>query len=171
MKDYSARPTEGVAAIPLTQGKHAIVDEVMHDLLAQWCWNFDGGYARCWNPFNRGPQIILMHRLIAGLVYEPSAVCCDHINGNTLDNRRDNLRACTNQQNQANRIKRLPTSSGYRGVSWKKEHRRWCAYIRVDGHLLHLGYHHHERDAARAYNAAALDHFGEFARLNEIAGG
>lgn len=90
----------------------------------------------------------------------------DHINGNRMDNRWENLRLATNQQNQANR--KATSICGYKGVSWEKGIRRWRAKIFVDGKRISLGCYGDAIDAALAYNDAAVFYFGEYAKLNEI---
>jgi hypothetical protein len=102
-----------------------------------------------------------MHRIIAG--YSRT----DHANNNGLDNQRHNLRPVTQSQNLANARRRSDSSSGFRGVSWKADRCRWRAYINYDGRQHHLGYFAEVADAARAYNAAALQAWGAFALLNE----
>lgn len=94
----------------------------------------------------------------------------DHKNGNGLDNRRSNLRFCTNAQNQHNQRKwgsrsGKPLSSRYKGVSW---HRRghWRAKIQAQGKRRYLGQFQSEEAAARAYDRAARELHGEFAVLN-----
>jgi len=89
----------------------------------------------------------------------------DHINGNGLDNRRVNLRPATPSQNSANTRTRLSVS-GYRGVTWFARTSRWRAHISVDGKQRHLGYFDDAAEAARVRDTAALEAFGEFARLN-----
>ena len=91
----------------------------------------------------------------------------DHINSNTLDNRKSNLRPCTHAQNIRNGI--FPKGiSKYKGVYWCKLHKKWRARIGIDYRRIHLGLFPIEEDAAKAYNEAAIKHFGEFARLNII---
>jgi AP2 domain/HNH endonuclease len=90
----------------------------------------------------------------------------DHANGCGLDNRLENLRPATRNQNSANQKKPCTNQSGYKGVSWRKDVRKWRARIGVNGKLLHLGFFDDPTEAARAYDAAALKHFGQFARLN-----
>lgn len=95
----------------------------------------------------------------------------DHADGNPHNNRAENLRAATMSQNQMNRVKRHPADSKYKGVTYcndGKRLKRWVAYINLDGTRTHLGRYHTEEDAARAYNAAAIKLFGEFARPNII---
>jgi len=100
----------------------------------------------------------------------------DHINGDKLDNRRENLRLATRSQNEMNKRKRVftqkPTSSSYKGVSWMKSRNKWRAVIQVNGKQKSLGTFpgtpEGEREAAKAYNKAAEIHYGEFAHLNEL---
>jgi hypothetical protein len=94
----------------------------------------------------------------------------DHINRDTLDNRRENLRIANKSENAINSRKRPSVYSQYRGVSWCKKMRRWIATIRRDGTTKHLGLFLTDHDAARAYNAAALSLHGAFAVFNSIEG-
>jgi hypothetical protein len=104
-----------------------------------------------------------MHRLLIPGTHE-----VDHKNGDGLDNRRStNLRPATHQQNNANRAK-ARGSSRFKGVSWDRPSRRWYASIRGEGRSRNLGKFDSEVAAARAYNAAAVKFFGEYARLNII---
>jgi hypothetical protein len=110
-----------------------------------------------------------MHRVI--MEAGPSEVV-DHINGDGLDNRRINLRKCTNAENQRN-IHARRSSSGYKGVTKIQRSynlkRPWAAAISVGGargKRIHLGYFADPADAARAYDRAAQKHFGAFANLN-----
>jgi hypothetical protein len=89
----------------------------------------------------------------------------DHINGNTLDNQRHNLRACSNKENMRNRGMASHNSSGFKGVSWLEG--KWSAYIGENGKKIHLGLFKTREDAARRYNKEALKRFGEFAKLNK----
>jgi hypothetical protein len=112
---------------------------------------------------DRGKQHpIFMHREIwehhNGPI--PDGLEIDHINGNKLDNRIENLRLCTSRQNNFNR--RKMETSNYKGVSWHRGNKRWRATIQEH----HVGYFHTEIEAARAYDAKAKERFGEFAWLN-----
>lgn len=93
----------------------------------------------------------------------------DHVNGDALDNQRDNLRVVTRSQNNQNR-KARPHSSKFKGVHWLKRARRWQVSLRKNGKKFHLGYFKDEVEAGKAYDRAALIHFGEFARTNEMEG-
>lgn len=92
--------------------------------------------------------------------------CCDHINHDTLDNRRENLRICTTSQNNMNRTKSANKSSTYKGVCWYYRSNKWMARIKHNDTRYHLGYFEDEIDAARAYNKKAVELFGPFAKLN-----
>jgi hypothetical protein len=110
-----------------------------------------------------------MHRLVAernGLPIGGKQI--DHVDGNGLNNCRRNLRVATASQNKANLRHRRDSTSGFKGVSWNRQKRRFQAFIKVAGHQHHLKYCDDPRDAARVYNEAALKHFGEFACLNPV---
>lgn len=150
--------------IPLTQGQSALVDTTDYEFLMQWNWS------ALWEPDSqtfyaiRGarPQI-RMHR---GIVRCDITREIDHINHNGLDNRRENLRVCSHAQNKRNSRKQRDNTSGYKGVSFYKKNSRWMAYITFNGNRIHLGYFSTDIEAARAYDTAALKHFGLFAYLN-----
>ena len=156
--------------IPLTQGKVAIVDDADYEWLNQWRWRAHKRghtfYATRWSPRDGNRRrMIHMHRLLLVL---PPDMEADHINGSGLDNRRINLRVCTHTQNQMNRQKYGSATSSYKGVSWCKQTNQWRGDICRNGKHINLGRFADEQDAARAYNAAAREHFGEFAKLNII---
>lgn len=94
----------------------------------------------------------------------------DHINGNGLDNRRANLRPATNSQNQANA--RIPRSnkSGFKGVWLHRPTGRFWAYIKVNRIRRHLGCFATAEEAAQAYDVAAIEAWGEYARPNLLGG-
>ena len=95
--------------------------------------------------------------------------CVDHIDGDKLNNHKDNLRFATHTENSRNQKKtNKPTSSIYKGVSFHKPLQKWLAHIRATGKIQHLGYFTNEREAAEAYNAAAVQFHKEFAKLNEL---
>lgn len=159
-------------AIVLNHGLAAVVDETDYPLVCQHHWSAHfrpcghGYYARS----TVNGRKVFMHNLLMG---ESPGLQVDHANGNGLDNRRCNLRWATGSQNQRN-IKGGRGRSLYKGVSWAKRQRKWVANIFVSGRNLHLGYFEQEDDAARAYDAAAREHYGEFAAPNfpsEVADG
>jgi hypothetical protein len=157
---------ENYRLIPLTRKQNAIVDTEDFDQLSQFNW-----YAE-WSPATRSfyaarrdenGKYVCMHRFILKLIGKPQA---DHKNGNTLDNRKENLRPCTAQQNRFNQRRKSNNTSGFKGVSKSHKLQKWWSYIRIDGRTLHLGYYTSKPKAARVYDAAARKHFGEFARTN-----
>ncbi len=107
-----------------------------------------------------------LHRFILN-VTNPN-IKVDHINGNPLDNRRKNLRICSNAENSKNQDLRDTNTSGYKGVTWDKARKKWKAWIMVNYKGINLGRFILKKDAAKAYNEAAIKYFGEFARLNEV---
>ena len=157
--------------IPLTQGKVALVDDADYEWLNQWKWCAMKGHntwyaARYSSPVNRKQRTIFMHREILGLKFgDPRQT--DHRNHNGLANWRDNLRICNGTQNQYNRNPQKNHSSEYKGVSWHKRRHKWRARIFFDNHNIHLGYYASEVEAAKAYDKAAIEFFGEFALINK----
>ena len=95
--------------------------------------------------------------------------CVDHIDGNKANNHHENLRWASHSENSRNMKKHTDGSSVYKGVSWDKKANKWRAQINILGRVVNLGGFEHQRDAAEVYNAAALEHFKEYAKLNELA--
>ena len=153
--------------IKLTQGQVALVDDADFDWLNQWKWCVLKSPAGFYARRRDSGQDILMHRVILGLELGDKRQG-DHQNHNTLDNRQDNIRICTCQQNQRNRKPRLNLTSGYKGVSWYRRIKKWQAHIQMNGKRKHLGYFTEEKEAALAYNKIAGNIYGEFAYLNPV---
>ena len=103
-----------------------------------------------------------MHRQILHLT-SPN-ILVDHINGNGLDNRRENLRICTHSQNCRNRRISSINKCGVKGVTKYKD--QWKATIFINKKQCHLGYYDNKRDAGKAYDKKAKEVYGEFAYLN-----
>lgn len=158
--------------IPLTKGKTAVVDNQDYEMLMQWSWYFgeDGngrGYARRTISEGRVKHKVRMHHQIMGK--PPFGFVCDHINGDTLDNRRCNLRFCTPKQNLRNRgVWRNKQSCRFKGVRWNSRLGNWYVRIYKDGRQYHVGTFNCPIKAAQAYNERAKLLFGEFARLNVV---
>lgn len=160
--------------IPLTQGQFALVDDSDYEFLSQWKWyanKLHGNFYAMRGIKKGGKQfIILMHRQILGLEKEDKRQG-DHKDHNTLDNRRSNLRICTNQQNLMNMKSHQNTTSRFKGVSWVKSRKKWVAQITINGTVKFLGRFTEEKEAAEAYDEVAKKHFEEFACLNFQLGG
>jgi hypothetical protein len=139
----------------------------------QWKWQFHArkstGYAKRIG-FVSGKRLrIFMHRLVAersGLNARDRDV--DHVDGSGVNNQRNNLRIATRGQNNVNSKRPKNNTSGFKGVYPHAQVDKWCAQIGVAGRRLYLGYFDDPREAARAYNEAALKHYGEFACLNPV---
>lgn len=153
--------------IELTQGKFAIVDDDDYEWLNKhkWCacksrktWIAKRGIG---GRNNRTYE--LMHRAI---MKPPKDVWIDHIDGNALNNTRENLRFCTRYQNQQNRPKNKNNASGYKGVYLHKQTRKWRARIYANGKNHSLGLFSTPEEAALAYDNAAKELHSEFANTN-----
>lgn len=106
---------------------------------------------------------ISIHRLITNC---PDGMVIDHIDGNPANNCRNNLRICTTKQNTRNQSRRRDNTSGYKGVHWVPQNRKWRAMIKVEGIKIHLGLFPTPEEAHNAYCIAALKYHGEFARFD-----
>ena len=157
--------------IPLSRGKYAIVDPDDYYKLSEHKWSVSTGpynnfYAVRKEPNRNGKKgkTIRMHRLVANT---PDGLLCDHINGDSLDNRKANLRSATHLQNSWNARKSPQScSSKYKGVMFRKGPQKWAAMICVAGEKIFLGSFKDEIEAAKVYDKAAKKYFGEFAKLN-----
>lgn len=153
---------DDVFRVPLTNGGFALVDAADADLVRDHNWWQIRGYART----NVSGKHILMHRLILGEGRPKHFV--DHEDGDGLNNRRYNLRWATSTENMRNRRANTRGTSRFKGVYL--DGHSWRAAIVVRRKKLSLGAFTKERDAARAYDRAAREHFGEFAKTNEDLG-
>lgn len=153
--------------IPLTQGYEAIVDDEAFETLSRfkWCANKVGRrvYAR---RTVRGPDGKVTRQYLHKVLL-PFASYVDHKDGNSLNDRLENLRsASVVQNNRGFKTKRLLALSKYRGVSWDSARGKWVAQIHVNKKRLWLGRFEYEVEAAKAYDVAAIKYFGEFASPN-----
>lgn len=121
-----------------------------------------GFYAMIWQNKRNVP----FHRFLFGI--KESNLYIDHKNGNTLDNRKENLRICFDNRNQQNRKIGINNTSGFKGVIWNKEASKWQAQIYLKGKRIYIGIYENKIDAALAYNEAAIKYHKEFAKLNII---
>lgn len=142
-----------------SKGRTSLVDEDVWFWARNFTWFVSAnGYVST----RSGGRTMTLHRIVMG---NPVGLDVDHINGSRLDNTRANLRAVTRQQNMMNMGPRANKASRFKGVGLHAVG-KWNARITAGGKNLHLGMFDSEEDAARAYDAAATQHYGQFARLN-----
>ena len=155
MQDQSTPPRH----IPLTQGLVTLVDAEDYEALAAYTW-----YASHMYAVRRidGKQV-RMHRI---LLNAPGGMDVDHINGDKLDNRRENLRLATRAQNTQNQGRRSTNKSGYKGVCRATNRKSWMATITVNRRQKLLGCFSTPEEAHAAYCTAAKELHGEFARVS-----
>ncbi|MDE5772152.1 MAG: HNH endonuclease [Ruminococcus sp.] len=143
----------------LDKGRFFIFDISDLELVKKYKWSINNyGYARTWSSQT---GYVTLHRLLMGY---PENIMVDHINGNRLDNRRCNLRLATAIENSWNSANRT-NCNGYKGVT-RHQSGKYNARITVNKVTISLGYYTTPFDAAVAYDKAAINYFGEFARLN-----
>jgi hypothetical protein len=153
--------------IPVATGFIALVDDCDYERAAQHKWSAcvrsNTIYASTKIRISKGKRVsVLLHRFIMGVT--DRSVQIDHRKGDGLNCQRHNLRIASPQQNNMNRAPRSVTSR-FKGVGLK-DGKYWRASIKFNGKSSHLGYFGTEEDAARAYDSAATEKFGEFAFLN-----
>ena len=147
--------------IPLGRsGYVALVDDADVPLVAPYRWHMTRGRGRLYARGDTRAQQIFMHRLILGAT---PGIQTDHKNNDGLDNRRENIRLATPSQNNANRHV-VTGASRFRGVV--RHGKNWAAKIMVNNRRFHVGTFRTEEEAARAYDGAAIEAWGEFARPN-----
>jgi hypothetical protein len=165
--------SDPVVFIPLSRGMVAVIDFEDFDRVGRVKWHavktsksgrFYAARSLCEGGRKR------MELLSRQILNAPKGMDVDHINGDRLDNRKENLRLATRGQNLAARKggekkwRGLEKTSSFRGVA--KYLTKWVSQISINGHKKHLGVFLSEEAAAKAYDAAAMKHFGEFARCN-----
>ena len=156
MRRFVKDIVKGSVEIPLTQGKSAWVDHADYESLRNFNWyacrSRNNFYARRVEK----PKI----RMHSFIVAASSGQVIDHINCNTLDNRRSNLRIVTYSQNAANRTGANKNSfSGVRGVCWNKKISKWQAYIKFNYRHIHLGVYENIKNAKEARKKAEEKYF------------
>jgi len=149
------------------QDKYLLIDNEKYDLVKKYSWYLSSyGYAIA-HHLGKGKNYkkIYAHLLIINC---PKGMEIDHINHNKLDNRRRNLRICTRSQNQMNKIKLKNNISGFTGVIWDKQNKKFRAQIQVNKKHFHLGLFETKEQAAEIYNQKAKYLFGQFFNIKKL---
>jgi len=154
--------------IPLTRGYTALVDDADFPLVSQSRWQArpdrNTVYAsRGVRDGSGKTKTLYMH---VALLDAGDGLVVDHINGNGLDNRRKNLRIATRGQNVHHSFTTVKNKHGFRGISFIERYQRWQVSMKTGGRNTYVGFYATAEEAARAYDAKALEVYGEFARLN-----
>lgn len=152
--------------IKLTQGKYALIDDEEYEKVKNFSWyaaKMRNGryYVQC--SKNSSHKALKLHRVIMNC--NNSKIKIDHINRNPLDNRKNNLRFCTNSQNGQNVNKSKRNTSGFKGVYFRSDRNKWRSYITVDKKIIYLGLFNSKKEASIAYNNATLKYHKEFSYL------
>lgn len=155
--------------VPVKKGEFfAIVDDEDYESISQHNWSYSHyGYAVRRGKTSLGEdgkKIIYMHRFI---IAAGAGQTVDHINGNRLDNRKENLRICTIGENLKNRKGKNGTSK-YKGVSYASDRDKWRSSISYQNKRIRIGDYDSEIEAAKAYNQKAIELHGVFARINNF---
>lgn len=152
------------------EGKEVLLDDKDYEYVSKYRWYItsDGYAARSTYP-NGACYTVMMHRHILNLE-RGNKMQVDHINGNRLDNRRNNLRLCTPYQNSLNKKREVRNTSGFKGVSFHKVVKKWTANIKVKGKNHYLGCYESPESAYEAYCEAAKRLHGEFANIGQPIG-
>jgi hypothetical protein len=153
---------EKVRYVPLTQGLFAIVDVEDYERVSRYTWCASGMGNRVYAYRHDNGKTLAMHRFLTNC---PQGMVVDHIDGNGLNNRQNNLRVCTQQQNLYN-SRPKGKSSKYKGVCRDKRRKGWVVYVRYNRRNIFVGRFKDEIEAARAYDRKAYELFGEYAYLN-----
>jgi len=149
--------------IVLTQNKFTIVNNKDFKYLNQFTWFTMKKRNKFYVCGSVNGKKVYMHRL---LLNAKKNQYVDHINGNPLDNRKQNLRLCSNSENLRNRTKNSNNTSGFKGVWRNKISKCWIVTLTIKGKSKYFGAFKNKKDAAKAYDKAALKYYKEFAKLN-----
>lgn len=136
-----------MAKIKLTHGKYTLVDDDMLEELSQYTWWLHTGYAYTKVGGRKNPKGIFMHRLVNKT---PDDKITDHINRDTLDNRRVNLRSVNKSQNALNSKLHVKNKTGHKGVHWDKARNKWASRIMIDNKEYYIGRFSNLGDAVKA---------------------
>lgn len=157
----------------LTKGYTAIIDASDADAVGQWNWTAHTVKSPCGSVrsvyavrrIGKSGKRVFMHRF---LIDAEEGFCVDHADGDSLNNRRGNLRLATMSQNQMNKKRSASSRSGVKGVYYDPRRSKWVSRIKVSGIRKHLGEFDLLGDAARAYACASKKMHGDFGRTDNV---
>ena len=158
---------QSIRLIPLTQGKTAIVDAEDYEALSAHHWIASGREGKSFYAVRyewKNNKRIASYKMHSVIQLVPERWVVDHINGNTLDNRRSNLRAVTYSQNSINRRLQSNNTSGHKGVSRNAITGKWTVLIQVEEEYKLLGSYASFDLACKIYDAVAAVLHGEYRR-------
>lgn len=147
----------------------AKVDDEIYEELINIRWHITKGRNTFYAATNKKEGVrkyrtLFMHSIINKT---PKGMLTDHIDGDGLNNQKNNLRSATHRQNSRNKAPNRNSSSKYKGVYWDKQKSKWKASIRIDGKLISLGFFEKEIDASIVYEERAKEEFKEFYRRSK----
>ncbi len=153
--------------ISLTQGKFAQIDDLDYEIVKNYKWHASkcGKVSYAAHKFYslEGSKTVYMHRMLFPLIKEGQI---DHIDGNGLNNQRENLRVCTISQNKQNVGLTKSNTSGFKGVSYHKMGKKWQVKIRIGKENRYLGLFNTKEEAGEVYRKASLEHHKEFSNFS-----
>jgi len=163
-KKYNTYDLTGEYGIGYTlKGEEFYFDLEDYDKIKDYCWGIvDGGYLKA----RIGNKNVLIHRY---LLDPDRNMVIDHINHNKLDNRKENLRICTNRENCMNQDKSKNNKSGYKGVYYNKLSNKWESSIKIHGKSIYLGIFSNKEEAFEKYKEAERYYFKEFQYFERIS--
>lgn len=152
--------------LPLTRGAVALIDDSDLEFLNQWKWTAFNCSGKLYAARKENRRLIFLHRFLMGVEDDLQV---DHWDGCSLNNQKSNLRVSNQSQNMGNRRMSKNNSSGFKGVS-KRQRKDGVAFHAVIGHngkAKHIGAFRTPEEAAKAYDDAAVEQWGQFARTNK----
>jgi hypothetical protein len=149
-----------------SKNEEIIVDDEDYDYLSKFNWNCYYFYARTFKRPKETNKLVgfCMHNMIMKI--SSKTVFVDHINGNTLDNRKENLRLCSPTENCYNKKRSKNNTTGFKGVVYHKRDKKFQATVKFKGKTIYLGYFNTAEEAGEAYDKKALELFGEYSNTN-----
>ena len=157
--------TKGYGVGYTSKGEEFLFDVEDYDKIKNYYWISHTGYIE--TQISKSRKHLFLHTLVMN---PPNGMIIDHINHNTYDNRKKNLRIVTFSQNSFNRKIQENNTSGVTGISYKKNCNKWVSYIKVNKKLIHLGYFKDINDAIKARKEAEEKYFGEYSYDNSMKG-